>query len=433
MISATVKLWGKQIGAVVQDDFGKIRFNYTDEFIDMGIKVSPLMMPLNRTVYEFPTLYSSGTFRGLPGLLADSMPDKFGNAIIKKYLAEQNIKDEDFGAVERLLYTGQRGMGALEYEPVSEMVLNYEESVDLQKLVKCAADVLSSRENLHFKADENAMLQILAIGTSAGGARAKAVIAWNKQTGDIRSGQTKPLPGYEHYLIKFDGVSENKDEGDLEPDPKCLTRIEYAYYLMATACGINMNPCEIYEENGLYHFMTKRFDRTSNGGKIHMQTLGAMAHFDLKDNAGTNSYEQAAFVIRQLELGQDTLDQFYKRSVFNICAKNHDDHVKNTSFLMDRNGNWSLSPAYDLTFSYKPGGKFTATHHLSLNNKLDNFVLEDLLAFAKKLDISQSKAKRIIDEVQTAVSHWMDFAEKGNVPEDLANYIKSQHILWDLR
>lgn len=428
MVSAVVKLWGVPVGAVVQDDSGKIRFNYYDDFIDMGINIAPLMMPLGRTVFEFPDLYSSGTFRGLPGLLADSMPDKFGNAIIRKYLSEQNIKDEEFGAVERLLYTGQRGMGALEYEPVSDLSLTYEESINLEKLVRCASDILNERNSFQMNSDESAMTQILSVGTSAGGARAKAVIAWNRKTGDIRSGQIKPLPGYEHYLIKFDGISNNKDEGDLEPDPKCLTRIEYAYHLMAKACGIEMSPCELLEEHGLYHFMTKRFDRTDDGKKVHMQTLGAMAHFDLKDNAGTNSYEQAAFVIRQLALGQITLDQFFRRAVFNICGKNHDDHVKNTSFLMNRKGEWSLSPAYDLTYSYKPGGKFTGTHHLSLNNKLDNFVLEDLITFAKKLDISKSKALAVISEVQNVTGKWMEFAEQAKVPEELAGQVKENLV-----
>ncbi|MCQ2981716.1 MAG: type II toxin-antitoxin system HipA family toxin [Treponemataceae bacterium] len=432
MISATVKLWNVPVGAVVQGDDGSIRFNYYDDFLSRGVSLSPLMMPLSRRVYEFSDLYDSPTFRGLPGLLADSMPDRFGNQIIRKYLTERGIKDEEFTAVERLLYTGKRGMGALEYEPVSEFAAEYTDSINLQKLIQCAADILNDREEFHLNSDESAMTQILSVGTSAGGARAKAVIAWNRMTGDIRSGQVSPEPGYEHWLIKFDGVENNKDDGDLIPDPKCLTRIEYAYYLMATDCGIIMSPCTCLEEDGMYHFMTKRFDRTDDGKKLHMQTLGAMAHLDLKHNAGTNSYEEAAFVIRQLELGQNTLDQFFRRAVFNICAKNHDDHVKNTSFLMDRQGNWSLSPAYDLTYAYKPGSKYTSTHHLSLNNKVDGFFLQDLIDFARKLDISERKAKSIIEQVQGSVSNWKTFADKGQVPEQLADEIMDKQILFKL-
>lgn len=420
MSTAIVKMFGTVIGAVVQDkNTGKIRFNYTDEFLEMRRNVSPLMMPLAKTVYEFPNLYDSTTFRGLPGLLADSMPDKFGNKIISQYLAENQIKEEEFLAVDRLLYTGKRGMGALEYEPSADFVKTYEESIELERLVKCANEILKERKNFQMKSDEVSMAQLMSVGTSAGGARAKAVIAWNRQTGDIRSGQTENRAGYEHWLIKFDGVNDNKDEGDLEPDPKCLTRIEYAYHLMALDAGIEMSPCELKEENGFYHFMTKRFDRTDDGKKIHVQTLGAMAHFDLKDNAGTNSYEQAAFVIRELGLGQKTLNQFFRRAVFNVCGKNHDDHVKNTSFLMNRDGDWSLAPAYDLTFSYKPGGKFTNTHHLSLNGKLDNFELEDILAFAKKLDVSPKKAREIIDDVQCVFANWKNYATRAKVPEKM--------------
>lgn len=437
MIHAEVKLWNKTIGAVTQDEqSGRIRFNYTDEFIEFaaprGIQLSPITMPINRTVYDFSELADSGTFRGLPGLLADSMPDKFGNKIIRKYLEERGINDDDFGAVERLLYTGQRGMGALEYEPVSSLVKEYEDSIDLEKLVKCASDILAERENFKLNSDEVSMSQILAVGTSAGGARAKAVISWNRETNDIRSGQIKPLPGYEHWLIKFDGIQNNKDEGDLEPDPKCLTRIEYAYYLMAQDCGIPMMQSTLKEENGFYHFMTKRFDRTDQGEKLHMQTLGAIAHFDLKNNAGTNSYEQAGYIIRRMELGQKTLDQFFRRGVFNICGRNHDDHVKNTSFLMNKQGQWSLSPAYDLTYSYKPGGRYTNTHHLSLNGKLENHTLEDLLAFGKSLDIREGKAKAIISEVQDAISQWEKYSNLAKVPEELSSIIAKQHIFFNL-
>lgn len=434
MSTAKVNLWGINIGAVDEDDTtGRIRFNYTDEIIGMGVQLSPITMPLSRVIYEFPALRESSSFRGLPGLLSDSLPDKFGNRIIDMHLAQRGIDASGYGAVPRLLYMGRRAMGALEYEPATEdLVGNYENSLDLKELVQLSADILANRESVHFTDKDLSMQQMISVGTSAGGARAKALIALNRETGDIRSGQATPKPGYEHYLIKFDGIDSNKDVGDAEPDPKCSTRIEYAYYLMATDAGINMNSSELFKENGFYHFMTKRFDRTDDGKKIHMQTLGAMAHYDLTDNAGTNSYEQAIMIMQKLGLDQSVLEQFFRRAVFNICGKNHDDHVKNTSFLMNRQGEWSLSPAYDITFSYKPGGRFTNTHHLSLNNKIDNHDVDDLLAFAAGANISQRKARNIIREVVNSVENWISFAEKADVPEELAYEIKDKQILFTL-
>ena len=274
---AEIYLWGTRIGAVVQDGIDDIpRFNYDKDFIRSGIEVSPVVMPISERIYSFPAL-SKQTFHGLPGLLADSLPDKFGTKLIERYLAERGRNLKSLTAVERLLYTGKRGMGALEFFPQKNYNTTENASVDINSLVELASMILTDRENIHISVGEDAMEQIINIGTSAGGARAKAVISWNRETDDIRSGQIDAGEGYEYWLIKFDGVKNNKDKGDQE-DGQAYTRIEYAYYLMAREAGIMMSECQLYQESGRYHFITKRFDRDEAGRKIHMQTLGALAH-----------------------------------------------------------------------------------------------------------------------------------------------------------
>ena len=332
MTVAEIIMWGTKIGTVVFDrETGLGSFEYDPAFLSSGIEVSPLAMPLSRRVYAFPEL-ARQSFHGLPGLLADSLPDKFGNAIIDAWLQSQGRSPSSFDPVERLCYTGSRGMGALEYVPARGPSPLESESIEIDRLVRLASDILRSREDMHVTAGESAMQELIRVGTSAGGARAKAVIAWNEQTGDIRSGQIDAGKGYEYCLIKFDGVSKNGDkEGDDAPQ---YTKIEYAYYLMAQNAGISMSECRLYEENGRYHFMTRRFDRDlSTGAKLHMQSLGGIAHFDF-NLPGAYSYEQAAQVMRQIRISNTEISQFYRRMVFNVLARNQDDHVKNVSFLM---------------------------------------------------------------------------------------------------
>lgn len=423
---AEVRLWGKTIAAVaVKERTPYAEFEYAGEFLNSGIQVAPLQMPLSTTIYSFPEL-AYGTFHGLPGLLADSLPDKFGNALINAWLATQGRSAHSLNPVERLCYTGSRGMGALEFAPVIGPRSTRSTLVDVEQLVLLASEVLTNRDELSgsFNEDEreDALRDILRVGTSAGGARAKAIVAWNPQSGEVRSGQVKAGDGFEYWLLKFDGVSGNRDR-ELD-DPLGYGRIEYAYYNMARDCGVEMSDCRLLEENGRHHFMTRRFDRLPGGQKLHMQSLGAMAHFDFNE-VGAYSYEQALLVVRQLELGMDAVEELFRRMVFNIIARNQDDHVKNIAFLMNRQGEWSLSPAFDMTYSFNPTGEYTSRHQMSLNLKQDDFVLDDFKACAKAVSMKRGRAETILDEVRFVVSRWQDYADAAGVMPDQRDKIQN--------
>ena len=422
MTAAEVFLWGTKIGTVIFDrDTGLGSFEYDPVFLTSGIEVAPIVMPLSRRVYSFPEL-ARQSFHGLPGLLADSLPDKFGNAVIDAWLRSQGRSPSSFDPVERLCYTGSRGMGALEYVPALGPGAAEADSIQIERLVQLASDILRSREDMHASISDHAMQEIIRVGTSAGGARAKAVIAWNEKTGDIRSGQIDAGKGYAYWLIKFDGVDRNGDkEGEDVPQ---YTRIEYAYYLMAKDADILMNECRLYEENGRYHFMTRRFDRDPvTGAKYHMQSLGGMAHFDF-NLPGAYSYEQAAEVMRRLRLSNTEISQFFRRMVFNILMRNQDDHVKNISFLMDRRGQWRLAPAYDMTYAYNPDGMWTGTHQMSVNGKRDAITIQDLLLSARSMGIKKAEAERIIIEIGESRTNWMKFAEQAAIQEEAAYKIQ---------
>jgi serine/threonine-protein kinase HipA len=425
---AEVRLWGRTIGAVsLQDGEDVASFEYDTAFAQSGIQVAPIVMPLSRRVYRFAEL-ARPTFHGLPGLLADSLPDKFGNALIDAWLASQGRQPGAFNAVERLCYTGERGMGALEFAPVTGPGARQATRIEVSKLVELASEVLSHRDDLQasFAADgrEDALKDILRVGTSAGGARAKAVIAWNPETNEVRSGQVKAGEGFEYWLLKFDGVSGNKDK-ELE-DPQGYGLIEYAYYLMARDCGIEMSECRLFKENGRSHFMTRRFDRLATGEKLHMQSLGALAHYDF-NLAGAYSYEQALLVMRQLQLPMQAIEQQFRRMAFNIVARNQDDHVKNIAFLMNKAGEWWLSPAFDLTYSFNPSGAWTASHQMTMNGKRDHFTLEDFNACARTASMKRGRASKILAEVQATVAQWPSFAELAGVPDAVRD--KIQHTL----
>ena len=418
MTIARVLLWGRTIGAVsIADDSDVAAFQYDPAFARSGIEVAPLMLPLSDRVYQFPELPRTA-FHGLPGLLADSLPDRFGNALIDAWLATQGRTADSFNAVERLCYTGARGMGALEFVPTLGPGPQRATTIEIDALVRLASDVLTQRSALHSRlADgdqEKALNDILRVGTSAGGARAKAVIAWHPQTGEVRSGQVTAGDGFEYWLLKFDGVAGNKDK-ELD-DPKGYGAIEYAYHLMAKAAGIEMAECRLLEENGRRHFMAKRFDRLPGGGKVHMQSLGALAHFDY-NLAGAYSYEQALLVIRQLQLPMVDIEQQFRRMVFNIVARNQDDHVKNIAFLMNQRGQWALAPAFDLTYSYNPSGTWTARHQMTLNGKRDGFTLADFKQCAHTAMMKRGRSDRIVAEVTAAVARWPEFAAAANVAE----------------
>ncbi len=422
---AEVKLWGRTIGAVALEAGKDVAaFEYDPAFVRSGIEIAPLKMPLSNRVYLFPDL-SVQSFHGLPGLLADSLPDRFGHALIDAWLATQGRAPESFNAVERLCYVGERGTGALEFSPVLGPNDKQSTRIQVDQLVALATEVLTQRN--HLKASfasphkEKSLMDILRVGTSAGGARAKAIIAWNPNTNEVRSGQIDAGEGFEYWLLKFDGVSGNRDK-ELE-DPQGYGVIEYAYSKMAADAGIAMMPCRLFEENHRRHFMTRRFDRLPNGEKLHMQSLCAMAHFDF-NLAGAYSYEQALLVIRQLGLSMDDVEAQFRRMVFNIIARNQDDHVKNIAFLMDKAGSWSLSPAFDVTYSYNPSGAWTASHQMTLNGKRDGFSIEDFRACAKAASMKRGRAETIVAEVREAVSHWPDYADDAGVPSAWSDSIR---------
>ncbi len=427
---ARVQLWGRTIGAVSLEEGREVAaFQYDPAFARSGIELSPLMMPASERVYEFPAL-PRATFRGLPGLLADSLPDRFGNALIDAWLATQGRTPGSFGAVERLCYTGTRGMGALEFAPVLGPRARGSAKIEVEALVRLAGEVLTHRSELKGHFDESrkgkALRDILLVGTSAGGARAKAVIAWNRATNEVRSGQIAAGEGFEYWLLKFDGVAGNKDR-ELE-DPKGYGAIEYGYYLMAKAAGVAMSECRLLEENGRRHFMTRRFDRLPGGGKLHMQSLGALAHFDF-NQAGAHAYEQALLTIRRLNLPMAAVEEQFRRMVFNIVARNQDDHVKNIAFLMNREGAWALAPAFDVTYSYNPSGSWTATHQMTLNGKRDGFTREDFEACAKAALMKRGRAATILGEVQAAVARWPEFAAEARLAEEWTDRIQATHRL----
>lgn len=430
MTVAAVELWGTRIGAVaLSEPNGVASFEFEPTFLASGVQLAPLMMPLAERVYSFPEL-PRRTFRGLPGLLADSLPDRFGNNLINAWLARQGRTPESFNAVERLCYTGQRGMGTLEFKPAQGPSAKTSKPIQIAELVTLASEILSRQQGLaasfHDPAQEQALQTILRVGTSAGGARAKALIAWNPSTAEVRSGQLEAPAGFSHWLLKFDGVSGNKDK-ELD-DPLGYGLIELAYSRMARAAGITMTDCRLLKENGRQHFMTRRFDRDDAGHKLHMQTLGALAHFDY-NQPGSYSYEQAFLVMRQLRLPMNELEEQFRRMVFNLVARNQDDHVKNIAFLMDRTGQWSLSPAFDITWSFNPAGDWTATHQMSVNGKRDQFTRADLLAAGRSAQLKRGRAVAIVEEVIAAVRDWPNHAAEAGVPEDRHRQIQASHRL----
>jgi serine/threonine-protein kinase HipA len=419
--TAEVILWGTRIGIIHLDESKPyLAFEYDRDFLESGIELAPFHMPLSNRIYEFPSLVGEA-FHGAPGLIADSLPDKFGNKVIERWLAEQGKSIGEFNVVDRLCYTGTRGMGALEYKPSFGLEKQALEDINVSKMVEFASEILADKKNERLSAEENiGYSQLVQLGTSAGGARAKALIVWNEESKEIKSGQINAGNGFEYWLMKFDGVSKNGDH-NLE-DSIEYTLIEYAYYLMAKASKIEMNECRIFEDAGRHHFMTKRFDRANNK-KLHMQTLGALAHIDY-NVPGLCSYEQAAYYMKELGLSGKEIEQFYRRMVFNVIFVNQDDHVKNVSFLMDRNGKWKLSPAYDITFSYDEKNEWLKAHQMLINGKSSGIQYEDLIASGKTMGLSKQKCNRIISEVEEVSTHFSEYFDKANVKEQTCHILK---------
>lgn len=426
MVVASVNIWGRFAGAVLWDETTQsASFEFDQTFIKTGLDLSPVHMPLvelqkGNRIFSFPQL-SKQTYHGLPGLLADSLPDRFGNELINAWLARQGRTPESMNPVERLCYIGKRAMGAMEFEPASKGPSDAPAILEIDELVKLAKEALEEKKGLDTSIeDKDGLINILRVGTSAGGARAKAVIGYHEKTKEIRSGQLELPRGFNYWLLKLDGVT-NYNLGD----PKGYGRIEYAYYKMATACGIEMMESRLMEEHGRAHFMTCRFERLPGNEKLHMQTLCGIAHYDYNQPT-TYSYEQAFQVMRNLRLEHKEAEQLFRRMVFNVIAINNDDHTKNISFLMNKEGNWKLSPAYDVSYAFDPTNFWLAQHQLSINGKRKNIGVDDMLTIAK--EISLRKGKDIIKEIATGISGWPGFADEAGIPKKQMEAIKKSHL-----
>jgi serine/threonine-protein kinase HipA len=431
MKTAYVKIWGELVGAVAWDEAsGLATFEYDSKFKSKGWELAPLQMQVNtpQSSFSFPALRKKqdpalDTFKGLPGLLADVLPDRYGNELINLWLAQQGRPLDSMNPVETLCFIGTRGMGALEFEPTTMKESKRTFSVEIDSLVDIARKMLTKKEAFltNLKADEEkAILEILKIGTSAGGARPKAVIAYNEKTGEVKSGQTNAPKGFQHWLLKLDGVSAVQ-----LGDSKGYGRVEMAYYNMAVACGIQMMPSRLLEENGRAHFMTKRFDREGGSTKHHIQTFCAMRHFDY--NLVTSySYEQLFQTMRELKLPYPDAEQMFRRMVFNVVARNCDDHTKNFAFRLKKDGKWELAPAYDICHAYQPGHQWVSQHALSINGKRANITKNDLLTVGKS--IKNKKAAESIEEISETVNKWISFADEVKVSPDLRDKISATLI-----
>ena len=427
--TAFINIWNKRVGAIAWDVENRVaQFEFEPSFLAHKLDLSPLKMSIDRAenrVFSFPELRDTNTFKGLPGLLADVLPDKYGNSLINAWLSKNGRPSNSMNPVELLCFIGKRGMGALEFEPVEPRVSNGATLIEINSLINIAQDILSGRQNFNttLSDDESkALSDILKIGSSAGGARAKAVIAFNPETKEIRSGQTDAPKGFTHWLLKFDGVTDQQLGTSYG-----YGRIEMAYHLMAKAAQIEMTECRLLEENGRAHFMTQRFDREHGKGKIHVQSFCAMAHYDFNDITSF-SYEQLFETMRRMLLPYTDAEQLYRRMVFNVMARNCDDHTKNFSFSMDKNGKWKLSPAFDVCHSYRPESTWVSQHSLSVNGKRQNIGRNDLIEVAKNMNIK--KADSIINQISEVVSKWPDFATQTNVNATLRDAINKTLLLF---
>lgn len=435
MNTAYVKIWDELVGAVAWDESrGVAIFEYDSKFVRKNWNIAPLTMPISssRRTFEFPALRkkidpSTDTFKGLPGLLADMLPDRYGNELINSWLAQRGRPQNSMNPIEMLCFIGTRGMGALEFEPILMKENKRTFSVEIDSLVDISQKLLKTKESFSTNLNEDeekAILDILKIGTSAGGARPKAVIAYNEKTGEVRSGQTTAPKGFEHWLIKLDGVSDIQLGASVG-----YGRVEMAYYNMATDCGIEMMPSKLLEENGRAHFITKRFDREAGSTKHHIQTLCAMKHFDY--SALTSfSYEQLFQTMRELRLPYPAAEQMFRRMVFNVIARNCDDHTKNFSFRLKKDSEWELTPAYDMCHAYQPGHAWVSQHILSINGKRTDITKKDLLTIADATRIR--KAPEIIKQINEVVSNWTTYANLVEVHPKLRDSIAETLINIDV-
>ena len=426
--TAYINIWNERVGAIAwNENTGIATFEYQPSFFENEWDLSPLKMPMDgaaKKIFSFSELRDVITFKGLPGLLADVLPDKYGSRLINVWLAQNGRPANSMNPVELLCFIGKRGMGALEFEPALPKVNNEATKIELNSLIHIAQEILSGKQhfNTNLSANESkALSDILKIGTSAGGARAKAVITFNPLTNEIRSGQAEAPHGFSHWLLKFDGVVDQQIGTS-----SGYGRVEMAYYLMAQSAAIEMTECRLLEENNRAHFMTKRFDRASDNVKFHVQSFCAIMHYDFNEIAAF-SYEQLFETMRSMLLPYPDAEQLFRRMVFNVMAKNCDDHTKNFSFIMDKAGKWRLAPAFDICHAFRPGSTWVSQHSLSINGKRQNITRDDLLQVAKRMNIK--KAVAIIDQVHAAVCKWNDFASQANVENVLRDAIAKTLLL----
>jgi serine/threonine-protein kinase HipA len=418
-----VRIWGQRVGAVAPDPrLGSYVFAYDPSWRRSGIELAPLTLPLADTqfTFAFPNL-SEPSYHRLPGLLADALPDDFGNALIDAWMARKGLDKNAVTTLDRLAYMGKRGMGALEFKPARGAHRESVEPLQMQNLVEAARKVIQGdlSGDVHAQA---ALANIIRVGTSAGGARAKAVVTWNPQTNEIRSGQFDAAEGFQHWVLKFDGMGKDLERGGGAD----YGRIEYAYHLMAKAAGVNMSECRLLEENGRAHFMTRRFDREVSGQhtlKHHVQTLCAIDHMDYKQRA-THAYAQLFMVIAKLKLGDEANSQAFRRMVFNVMAKNCDDHTKNFAFRLKQGGAWELAPAYDLTHAHNPKGEWTYQHLLNVNGKFSNITRADLLQEADRFGVR--RPLDLIADVRAALEHWPAFAAEAGLGHNTVEAIAAE-------
>ncbi len=429
--NAEVRLWGTRIGAVALPEQGDIAsFEYDPDFAASGIEVAPIEMPLlPKRIFRFPGLAVEG-FHGLPGMLADSLPDLYGNALIDSWLATQGRDPASMNAVERLCYVGDRGMGALEFRPARGPSKAQSDQIDIEQLRELAGEVLSDRKGLAVSfetgARKAALQEILRVGASAGGARAKALIAFNPETEQVRSGQIVAGSGYEHWILKFDGVDDTSREFGSSAG---YGTVEFVYSLIARNAGVEMSACRLLEESGRRHFMTRRFDRPGGNEKLHMQSLAALTHLDY-NQVRSHSYEQAFHLLRLLRLDADAREQLFRRMLFNIVARNQDDHVKNIALLMDRSGNWRLAPAFDMTYAYNSAkGRNTSEHQMSVNGVFSGFAVEDIEAVGEVVPLPRGRAKQLLAEVSAAVARWPELAADNEISKPMIDSIAATHRL----
>lgn len=426
--AAFVNIWNQRVGAIAwNSDTGVGSFEYDASFLKSNLNLSPIKMPTQgalKRIFTFPELRNIKTFKGLPGLLADVLPDNYGNSLINTWLTRQGRASDSLNPVEILCFIGNRGMGALEFEPAIPKGSNTATKIEISNLIEVAEGILSGKKDFTTKLstnEEKALLDILKIGASAGGARAKAVIAYNAKTKEVRSGQADAPKGFTHWLIKFDGVTDKQFGAS-----SGYGRVEMAYYLMAIDAGIEMTQCQLLEEKGRAHFMTRRFDREAGKGKLHVQSFCAMQHYDFNE-VELYSYEQLFETMRMLGLPYPQAEQLYKRMVFNVMSRNCDDHTKNFAFVMSKNGTWSLSPAYDVCHAYRPESTWVSQHALSINGKRKNITKKDLLEVAKQMNVK--KAETIIKQIAGVVGNWNNYADKVKVDKKLKGAIQKTLII----